>query len=266
MTKILHNNIWYSPVDSASMYESIYESKILHNSDYLFPGYFCLPFKKQVESIYGPAIPDLVLIDKEYREWIVVEVELEHHALRGDVLDQVVKFAAGNYTKSHAEYLANKEKTLDAEKLIALVTGTQPKISVIVPVQKPEWWRILLQYNATIAVIEVWEDDIGRNLIRVNGDQPTAKSTEFLTDLFRDKNIAKGLKVDTPAVLPVGQEKIKVTFRGLLSEWVIIRSKASAWLLPAGKYPLDGVSALSFRLTQSETEGFQIEENRAPTT
>ena len=85
-------------------------------------------------------------------------------------------------------------------------------------------------------------------------------------NLFRDKNIAKGLKVDTPAVLPVGQEKIKVTFRGLLSEWVIIRSKASAWLLPAGKYPLDGVSALSFRLTQSETEGFQIEENRAPTT
>jgi hypothetical protein len=137
---------------------------------------------------------------------------------------------------------------------------------VIVPVQKPEWWRILLQYNATIAVIEVWEDDIGRNLLRVNGDQPTAKSSEFLTDLFRDKNIAKGLKVDTPAVLPIGQEKIKVAFRGLLSEWVIIRSKSSAWLLPTGKYPLDEVSSLSFRLTQSETEGFQIEENRAPTT
>ena len=64
MPRILHNNIWYSPVDSASMYESIYESKILNSSDYLFPGYFCLPFKKQVESIYGPAIPDLVLIDK----------------------------------------------------------------------------------------------------------------------------------------------------------------------------------------------------------
>jgi hypothetical protein len=266
MPRILHNNIWYSPVDSASMYESIYESKILNSSDYLFPGYFCLPFKKQVESIYGPAIPDLVLIDKEYREWIVIEVELEHHALQGDVLDQVVKFAAGEYTISHADYLATKDNSLDIEKLRLLVTGIRPKISVMVPVQKPEWWRILLQYNATIAVIEVWEDDTGRNLLRVNGDQPTVKSSEFLTNLFRDRNIAKGLKIENPAVLASEDDKIRMTFRGLSSEWVIIRSKASAWLMPTGKYPLDDVSALSFRLTSSQSEGFQLEENRAPAT
>lgn len=266
MARILHNNIWYSPVDSASMYESMYESKILNNCNYLFPGYFCLPFKKQVESIYGPAIPDLVLIDKEYREWIVVEVELEHHALKGDVLDQVVKFAAGEYTKSHANYLVEKDKRLDPQKLISLVCGTQPKISVIVPVQKPEWWRVLLQYNATIAVIEVWEDDTGRNLLRIDGDHPTAKSSEFLTNLFRDKNMSKGLKVENPAILPTGEDKIRIDFNGLSSEWVIIKSKASAWLMPTGKYPLDDVSALSFRLTLSETEGFQLEENYVPAT
>jgi hypothetical protein len=265
VAKILLNGIWYTPVDSASMYESKYESKILHNSEYLFPGYFCFPFKKQVESIYGTGIPDLVLVDRDYREWIIVEVELEHHGLKGDVLDQVVKFASGNYSKSHADYLLDRHEVLDRDKLTALICGTQPRISIFVPVQKPEWWRILLQYNATIAVIEVWEDDTGRNLLRINGDQPTAKSSEFLTNLFRDRNLTKGLKVENPAVLPQTDD-IRIAFNGLFSEWVIIKSKSTAWLMPKGKYPLDDVSALSFRLTKSESDGFQLEENREPAT
>jgi hypothetical protein len=265
MAKIFHNGNWYSPIDSASMYESTYESKILHSSEDLFPGYFCLTFKKPVESIYGTGIPDLVLIDKEYREWIVVEVELEHHGLRGDVLDQVVKFAAGKYTKEHSQYLTSKHSCLDENKLESLICGTQPRISVFVPVQKPEWWRTLLQYNATIAVIEVWEDDIGRTLLRIDGDQPTAKPPEFLSDVFRDRNLAKGLRVGNPAVLPA-EDRIRILIGGFVSEWVIIRSKTNAWLMPVGKYPLDELSALSFRLTRSESEGYKLEENRVPAT
>ena len=265
MTRILHNDSWYSPVKSNSIYEKTYEQKILENSNMLFPSYFCYYFKKEVQSDWGPGIPDLVLIDKHYREWIIVEVELEHHGLQGDVLDQVVKFAAGKYSKAHADYLSDKHEVLDREKLTALICGTQPRISVFVPVQKPEWWRILLQYNATIAVIEVWEDDTGRNLLRINGDQPTAKSSEFLTNLFRDRNLAKGLKVENPAVLP-STDDIRIAFNGLFSEWAIIKSKSTAWLMPKGKYPLDDVSALSFRLTKSESDGFQLEENRAPAT
>lgn len=76
MTKILHNDSWYSPVKSNSIYEKTYEQKILENSNMLFPDYFCFYFKKQVQSMWGPGIPDLVLIDKLYREWIIVEVDL----------------------------------------------------------------------------------------------------------------------------------------------------------------------------------------------
>jgi hypothetical protein len=109
----------------------MYEWKILNNSKYLFPGYFCFQFKKPVNSIYGTGIPDLVLIDQEYREWIIVEVELEHHRLQGDVLDQVVKFAAGEYKRGHAEYLLAKHSELDTDRLVALVTGTQPRIQFL---------------------------------------------------------------------------------------------------------------------------------------
>ena len=62
MTRILHNDSWYSPVKSNSIYEKTYEQKILENSNMLFPSYFCYYFKKEVQSDWGPGIPDLVLI------------------------------------------------------------------------------------------------------------------------------------------------------------------------------------------------------------
>jgi hypothetical protein len=265
MSKILINGNWYSQIDSSSMYESIYESKILSNSDYLFPGYFCFPFKKPVSSIYGTGIPDLVLIDKEYREWIIVEVELEHHGLQGDVLDQVVKFSAGDYSEDHARYLSERHSELDKSKLTTLICGIRPRVSVFVPIAKPEWWRVLLQYNATIAVIEIWEDDTGRNLLRIDGDQPTVKSSEFLSNLFRDEKIIKGLRVENPAILPPLDE-IRISIQGKSSEWAIVRSKSNAWLMPRGKFPLESLSGLSFRLVQAAPNEYQMEVNRGPAT
>jgi len=265
MAKILHNGNWYSPVDSSSMYESIYESKILNNSNDLFPGYFCFPFKKPVNSIYGTGIPDLVLIDKEYREWIIVEVELEHHGLQGDVLDQVVKFSAGDYSEVHAKYLTERHPELDLSKLTSLVCGIRPRVSVFVPIAKPEWWRVLLQYNATIAVIEIWEDDTGRNLLQISGDQPTVKPSEFLSNLFRDEKIIKGLRVENPAILPAYDE-IRIMIDGKTSDWAIVRSKSNAWLMPKGKFPLESLSGLSFRLVQAAEDEYQMEVNRGPAT
>lgn len=242
----------------------MYENKILNHRDQLFPDYYCVRFKKSVESIFGTGIPDLVLIDKQYREWIVVEVELEHHSLYGDVLDQIMKFAHGDYTKEHARYLKEKNQFLDFEKLLQLITGTQPKIFVFVPVEKPEWSRQLLPFNTKISVIEVWEDDTGRSLLRIDGDQPTAKSSNFLSNLFRERLIPKALKVENPAILPKG-DRIKVIFQGLSSEWAIMRSKSSAWLIPTGRNPLDEVSALSFKLISNNEMDFALEENYGST-
>jgi hypothetical protein len=77
--------------------------------------------------------------------------------------------------------------------------------------------------------------------------------------------MSKALKVENPAVLPL-KDKIRITFDGLSSEWVIIRSKNSAWLLPSGRYPLDNVSPLSFRLTIDNLEDYSLEVSREPAT
>jgi hypothetical protein len=258
MARILHKGNWYSPVKSSSIYESVYEQKIIAHAEDLFPGYFCLSFKKPVDSMYGTGIPDLVLIDKTYREWIVVEVELEHHALRGDVEDQVKKFSVGQFDESHTKYLCDKEPLLNFDKLNQLIKGTQPKITVIVPIDKPSWWKSLLQYNARIAIIEIWEDDTNRYLLRVNGDQPTAINQNFLTRVFRDNVTASGLRVDNPAVLPDTTE-IRIQIEKYSTTWRIIRSKSVAWLMPSGRSPIDDLSALSFKLSVNQMSEYILE-------
>lgn len=267
MSKILHKGSWYSPVDSWTIYEKVYENRIETHAGELFPGFYCLPFKKAVDSIYGRGRPDLVLIDRQYRSWIIVEVELEHHPLRNDVEDQVRKFASGKYGDKHAEYIYNKNNEigkysdLDFEKLKLLVRGTQPKISVIVPVEKPSWWKSLLQYNATIAVIEIWEDDTGRYFLRVNGDQPAKAKTEFLSKVFRDPITPSGLRLENPAVLDSSLNRVSIFIGKYLTIWRIMRSKSGAWLIPDDRTPIDEMSALSFKLIISDSGDLQLEED-----
>jgi hypothetical protein len=52
-------------------------------------------------SEYGSKKPDLALIDRDYRAWWVVEVELAHHSLHHHVLPE---------TTSRAVWLAEAAK------------------------------------------------------------------------------------------------------------------------------------------------------------
>ena len=260
MNRILHNDSWYAPVKSNSFYEKTYEEKILENAELLFPGYYCFYFKKSVDSMYGTGIPDLVLIDKSYRQWIIVEVELEHHNLQGDVEEQVKIFSSGKYGRVHAEYLYRKHPELDYEKLSLLIQSTQPAISIIVPVVKPSWWKSLLPYNAHIAVIEIWENNIGKQLIRVNGDQPVILAEEFLSKVFRDNEItAKGLKIENPAVLPE-IEKIQIYMDDQITLWRLVRSSSGAWLMPFGRSPIDENKSMAFNLTIDSSGKYRMKE------
>jgi hypothetical protein len=261
MSRILHNDSWYSPVKSNSFYEKTYEDKIIDNSNLLFPNYYCFYFKKVVNSMWGPGIPDLVLIDKQYREWIIVEVELEHHNLQGDVEQQVKIFSTGKFGRSHAEYLFKKHPELDFEKLLPLVIGTQPSISVIVPIAKPSWWKNLLPYNAHIAVIEIWENNIGKQLLRVNGDQPSSMVEEFLTRVFRDSDVtSKGLKVENSAVLP-DLPNIQIYIDGKVTLWRQVRTASGCWLIPHGKPPIDDIDSRAFNLFLDSSGNYMLKES-----
>lgn len=121
------------------MYESEYEQSILRYSVDLFPGYVCVPFKATVQSDIGNVQADLVLVDRDYRGWTIVEVELEHHPLMGHVEPQMRKLINGRYTDAHASAIALASEDLDEERVRRLVANVPPEFLVIAPVEAPDW-------------------------------------------------------------------------------------------------------------------------------
>ena len=88
MARLLIDDEWYEAIDGRSWYEQDFESVVGAHATALFPGCHVVPFKIAVESGYGRKIPDLALVDTDYREWSVVEIEMAHHSLHGHVIPQ----------------------------------------------------------------------------------------------------------------------------------------------------------------------------------
>ncbi len=259
--KILFRGTWFYPVKSSTIYEGVYEKRILANAEYLFPGFYCAPFKKAVESRHGTGVPDLVLIDRNYRSWVVVEVELETHSLQSDVEIQVKQFANGEYDEEHARYIHGKLPNLDPDRLQMLILGTPPSILVIVPIVKPSWAVYLRNHRATISQIEIFEDDTKQQLLRIDGDNPMAFTSEFVSRLFRDGSSDRGLRMENPGAIE-NLDTIRILVSGYGTTWKVIRTKASIWLMPASREPLAEMSARSFRLMINQSGDYFMEEDR----
>lgn len=132
MPRLMLEGRWFDPVSARSLYEADYENALVAHARHLFPGYRCVPFKFPVESEFGTGIPDLALIDNDYRSWYVVEVELDTHPLRGHVEEQVQKFASGKYDETHALYIHRKAPDLSLDSLKQMLLGDQPRVLVLV--------------------------------------------------------------------------------------------------------------------------------------
>jgi hypothetical protein len=259
--RILHRESWYHPIKSSTIYEGVYERRILANAGHLFPGFHCAPFKKAVHSRFGTGIPDLVLVDKNYRTWIVVEVELETHSLQSDVELQVKQFAYGEYDIDHVTYLNAKIRDLDQERLRMLMLGTEPSILVIVPVVKPSWSLSLRSYRATIMQVEMFEDDTKQQLLRVDGDYPRTFENRFVSRLFRDGVTARGLRMEHPGAIE-NLDEVRILVSGYRTTWKVVRTRASIWLMPASREPLSGMSDRSFRLMLNDSDEYLLEEDQ----
>jgi hypothetical protein len=125
-----------------------------------------------VHSPRGTAKADLALIEREYRKWWVVEVELAHHPLGAHVLPQVDKLANANYGSDVAEYLAAHVAALDLTSLQHMLKGAQPQVLVIANRYVPSWVEPLSAYGALLSVVEVFRSDRNVHVLRVNGDYP----------------------------------------------------------------------------------------------
>lgn len=238
MNRLLFQGEWFDLVLPAAVYEVDFEEHLLSQAPHLYPSFHLFPFKVKVESEYGTARPDLVLIDKAYRNWWVVEVELGSHEFRQHVARQVAVLSTGRYTRDAAEYLARRHEFLNLKALNGMMAGAPPKVLVIVNQVKPEWVRELRRWDAGVAVVEMFRDTRNRTILRLSGDHPSSPDA-FVTSCRIDPSLPKSLRLDSPAALPVESGAlVSLWYEGGLTMWRRIDAGPSAWLMPVKRSPL----------------------------
>jgi hypothetical protein len=171
---------WYDQLASLSNYYEVeIEDRVLKHSNNAFRGYYVLPFKIIIESSVGSAKPDLVFVREDYRDWIIVEVELYDHAKTHPEM-QVDVFKDAKY--DHAKvvpYLLKQHLLLDKNKLTKMVKDIQPKVMVIVDAPNAKWIEDFRRKGILVCIFEVFKGTNGYELYRINGDYPyvfTSKS------------------------------------------------------------------------------------------
>ncbi len=202
MARILVDGEWYDELAPAALYETEFEEIVMAQASHLYPGYIGVRFKITIESETDSAQPDMALIEREYREWWVVEIEMAHHSFRSHILPQVRTLTQGVYGQKHVDYLCSQNPNLDRGAMVDMVKGRQPSVLVLVNSPQPEWQKELAPFGAIVTVFQVFRSDRNRHVFRANGDYPR-RPVGIVSKCSFDPMLKSLLRVESPAGLGV---------------------------------------------------------------
>lgn len=238
MPKILVNDEWYEPIESASLYEREFESILLQKTAAIFPGYRAVSFKMTIQSDYDSARADYALVARTYVDWWVVEVELGHHSLTGHVLPQVRTLFNGTYGHDVAEYLLSKAPDLDRSKVDDLIRGRAPRVLVVVDRPCPTWTSTLERAGAEVMVFEIFRSAFNRHVFRLNGFVPPLHG-DVLSTCYIDRMMPFLIRLGSPGALAFDHEgRIEIAHDGRVMQFSRLDTQDATWLAAVQRNPL----------------------------
>lgn len=248
----------FRPVSSRTFYESDYVASILLVADQIFPGFHCGAFSPLVASEHGTARPDLVLIDHLYRNWFVVEVELEHHSLSGHVEPQIRRLSNGLYTAAHSLQLHDMFPDTSQTNLSRMVRSSQPEVVVIAPEIRPRWVPALKSLGAILMILQVFEDDHGTRLFGIDGETIRSYESHVIGIAQRTPAIRIALKISGVANETLGPE-VDLLFEGEVTRWKVVRTGTELLFLPRERCPLPEQLGESYIITETDKGMWRLE-------
>jgi len=134
--------------------EEHYENWIYKFRSRLFPDHHCYRYKPLLTTDLTSGVrPDLVLIDKDYSDWVLVEVEKFSHSWSSHVSPQLEKFRAAKIGIIEVNKLFNAADDLTYDRLKTLMISQTPRILVICN-DKPTWSENFLSNDAELMIVK----------------------------------------------------------------------------------------------------------------
>lgn len=232
MSRAKYNNDWFYRLSDDAHLEVEFERLIEANSELLIDDAIVVPFKQTVCADGLPdRRPDLALVDRQYRFWWVIEVEIATHSLGGHVLPQVQTFVEGRYGRDHAAALNRASERLDHDKLLAMMAGDQPEVVVIANRHLDSWETSIKNEGAHFCVMNVYRSENNRDIFIFDGGLPRRRA-ECLTEIVPSRSIPSMFRIKSPGSLPqngddrielyVGVRKCSFTIHKTASDWYVL--------------------------------------------
>jgi hypothetical protein len=258
MARVLLKDSFFEELAPGSMLEADFESVVVNKGNLIFPDFFVVPFKATVSSDDDSAKADLALIERSYREWWVVEVELGTHSFEGHVLPQVRTLARASYREDEARALCTSCPELELQRVLDMVKGRQPRVLVVVDSEKKEWGRPLRSFDAELLILQMFRSERNEHAFRIDGYLPVPPGS-VISECSFDNLLPRFLVVHSPALLGVAAGKILcIRFGQYVTEWQRIDSQDKVWLSPARQNPL--LRNETYKIVRSEDGALEFQE------
>ena len=259
MPRLYYKAEWFDEISPSALAETEFESLLVSNADIIRPDSVIVPFKKTVYSPESSARADLAIISKDYRHWVVVEVELAKHDLHSHVIPQVRTLCEASYNQECADYIHGKCPNLDPKQLAQMALGDSPDVLVLVNKPDEKWREELRRYGAHMMVFEIFRSLSNRHIFVIDG-QPPRPAQSVLSELSFELLVPRCLKVSSPAALPVLEhdEKLAVLVDEQLTYWDRFQTATEVYLSPVGNMPIN--PGKKYALMRRENGQYAIQE------
>ncbi len=201
---------WYTPIASIKLYnEPDFEAKLWRYSNEIFLNYHVFKFKfgLSCKEIPGKNFePDLLLVSKDFKKWVIIEVEL-CKAPTQHTLDQITCFSNPKFIASNiAEYIIKNNKVMSGKKskLIDCFSNNVPDLIVVLDDYSDTVFRKFYNHKKQlkICVLEVYKKlNYSYEGFRFGGDYPYQLTNSSKLE-FVDEQHYKVIKKDFIKDLP----------------------------------------------------------------
>lgn len=234
-------------------YENEYEELILSHCNRIFPDYWSCKFNKPIYySKHGRKKADIALVCKDYRSWIVIEVEFSHHSFNSHVLPQVETFLDGEYNGGHAEYLVQAIPELDFELTRRLVEYNPPQVLVIVDKQIElmlRWSEKFNELGVKFSQAIPYISNEGEILLRYRGWLPEPRNIASTEAKWEQGML---FLASPSAVINTDVDEIIVNFENLSTKWNLVQMRDTITLVPLDRRLISMLAKTSYKLVAED--------------
>lgn len=248
----------YAPISDPL--EEHYENWIYNFRERVFPDHHCYRFKPLITTDWTSGVrPDLVLIDKEYSEWVLVEVEKFSHSWSAHVSPQLEKFRSAKIGEAEVAWLARDAQNLDFERLRTLMINETPRILVVCN-DKPSWSDFFLSTDAELIIVRPMRNE-NLDLVLYADRIFQRRKFERLSFLEppSDSELVKWYRIESPNRLNVKEGSYLVDFENGTFTCVIRKMSGFWYFVPPSSIVLKPARGSHISILRFSENGITVE-------